>query len=145
MIFCSTYDFLLHLSICWKKLYYIYYKNQHRPTKLKGPHINFWLPINKGKVFSCEVLFRLFLINHYFIIELHSGSTCSREISIFDFSVVFLSNTTILYHCFQDLSIVSTKFLIINFIFIIKNCIFLQIYLLFHFPFFLLLLHIYYK
>ena len=24
MIFCSTYDFLLHLSICWKKLYYNY-------------------------------------------------------------------------------------------------------------------------
>ena len=132
MIFCSTYDFLLHLSICWTKLHYNY-KNQHRPTKLKRASYHFWLRL-VGKVFSCEVLFGLFLINHYFIIKLHSGSTYNREISIFNFSVVFLMNTFILYHHFYGLSIVFTE--------IYKSS---QIYLLSHFPSFLLLSHIYYK
>jgi len=132
MIFCSAYDFLLHLSICWRILHYIY-KNQPRPTKLKRASYHFWLPISRESI-SCEVLFGLFLINHYFIIQLHNGSTYNREISIFNFSVVFLTNTFILYHHFYGLSIV--------FINIYKS---VQIYLLFHFPSFLLLSHIYYK
>lgn len=132
MIFCSTYDFLLHLSICWTKLHYNY-KNQHRSTKLKGPHIISGFRL-VGKVFSCEVLFGLFLINHYFVMKLHSGSTYNREISIFNFSVVFLKNTFILYHHFYGLSIVFTN--------IYKS---VQTYLLFHFPSFLLLSHIYHK
>lgn len=132
MIFCSTYDFLLHLSICWRKLHYSI-KTNIGLRNLKGPHIISGFRL-VGKVFSCEVLFGLFLINHYFIIKLHSGSTYNREISIFNFSVILLTNTFILYHHFYGLSIVFTE--------IYKSS---QIYLLSHFPSFLLLSHIYYK
>ena len=132
MIFCSTYDFLLHLSICWTKLHHNY-KNQHRPTKLKRASYHFWLPISRESIFLRST-FWIISNQPLFIIKLHSGSTYNREISIFNFSVVLLTNTFILYHHFYGLSIVFTE--------IYKSS---QIYLLSHFPSSLLLSHIYYK
>lgn len=104
----TTYTLLLYT--CWT----FYILNQHRPTN-QGPltHSGFR---SVGKVFSRKVLFKLFLIYHYFSLSNIVTQTYNREISIFNFSVVFLLNTLILYHRFQDLSIVSTKFLLANFI-----------------------------
>ena len=83
--------------------------------------------------FLAKYFFNYNQLTTLIIMQIH-GSTYNREISIFNFSVVFLLNTLILYHHFRQLSIIFTK--------IYKS---FQICQLFPSPFSLLLLHKYYK
>lgn len=108
MIFCSTYNFLLHLSICWKKLYYKIIKTNTGLRNKKGI-IYFWLPISRESIFL-RILFKLLLVNHF---NYNANSWLNLrlgKISIFNFSVVFVMNTFILYHLFNHLSIIYNYF-----------------------------------